>query len=304
MNGPQTRVAAQAKINLHLRVLSREDSGYHSIETIFHRIDLSDDIVVEITPRERTLDVDGADAGPVEKNLAWRAAMAYASHAGWPYGFNIQLTKKIPIGAGLGGGSADAAAVLRGLNCLSPDPVGIPGLLHIASTLGADVPFLTGDSVMALAWGRGERMLSLAALPRYDLLLMSPDFSVSTADAYRWLDEDRERRRKSHLEMGTSHDMSDSLVMDQVDLTTWKSIAKFARNDFEAPVVSRHPALGEHLDRLRNSRAIFAGMTGSGSTIFGVLDSPPSYSKVPEEHRERVTTTRTSIDVVQPVRVG
>jgi 4-diphosphocytidyl-2-C-methyl-D-erythritol kinase len=304
VSGPQVRIAAQAKINLHLRVLAREDTGYHSIETIFHRIDLSDEILVEIAPRERTLDVEGADAGPVEKNLAWRAAMAYASHAGWPNGFNIQLTKKIPIGAGLGGGSADAAAVLRALNSLSPDPVGTPGLLHIASTLGADVPFLTGDSVMALAWGRGERMLSLAALPRYDLLLMSPDFSVSTADAYRWLDEDRERRRKSHLEMEASHDLSDSLVMEQVDLTTWQSIAEFAPNDFEAPVMARHPVLAEHLHRLRSSRAIFSGMTGSGSAIFGVLDSPPNYAKVPEEHRERVTSTRTSIDVVQPVRVG
>jgi 4-diphosphocytidyl-2C-methyl-D-erythritol kinase len=92
--------------------------------------------------------------------------------------------------------------------------------------------------------------------------------------------------------------------MEQVDLTTWQSIAEFARNDFEAPVMARHPVLAEHLHRLRSSRAIFSGMTGSGSAIFGVLDSPPNYAKVPEEHRERVTSTRTSIDVVQPVRVG
>lgn len=304
MTGPQVRIAAQAKLNLHLRVLAREDTGYHSIETIFHRIDLSDDILLEITPRERTIDVEGADAGPAEKNLAWRAAEAYAEHADWPNGFRIELTKKIPIGAGLGGGSADAAAVLRALNSLSPNPIGIPGLLHIASKLGADVSFLTSDAVMALAWGRGERMLTLAALPRYDLLLMSPDFSVATADAYRWLDEDRAQRRESEKPMEESSDTSDSLIMERVDLTTWQSIAKFARNDFEAPVVARHPKLGEHLQRLRSSRAIFAAMTGSGSTIFGVLDSPPNYAQVPEEYRERVTTTRTSIGVVQPVRVG
>ncbi|HEX6574173.1 MAG TPA: 4-(cytidine 5'-diphospho)-2-C-methyl-D-erythritol kinase, partial [Gemmatimonadaceae bacterium] len=187
------RVAAQAKLNLHLRVLSREESGYHSIETIFHRIDLADDVLVEVTTRERSLDVEGIDTGPVESNLAWKAAELYAAHNRWPGGFRIELEKRIPVGAGLGGGSADAAAVLRALNAMSPQPMAAQGLLSLASKLGADVGFLTGDSVMALAWGRGERMLSLTPLPCHDVLLMTPDFSVSTADAYRWLDEDRAR---------------------------------------------------------------------------------------------------------------
>jgi len=92
--------------------------------------------------------------------------------------------------------------------------------------------------------------------------------------------------------------------MSSLSLSTWAGLIRFARNDFEAPVGARHPELVEYLDRLRHSRAIFSQMTGSGSTIFGVLDSPPNYSLIPEEHRERVTTTKTSIDVVQPVRVG
>jgi 4-diphosphocytidyl-2C-methyl-D-erythritol kinase len=147
-------------------------------------------------------------------------------------------------------------------------------------------------------------MLSLNALPRQDLLLMSPEFSVSTADAYRWLDEDRARRKDAHRQMGEKVDSLESLIFDSLDLSTWSSIAAFARNDFEMPVMTRHPQLREFLDRLRNSRAMFSGMTGSGSTVFGVLDSPPDYAKVPPEHRQRVTTTKTSIDVVQPVRVG
>lgn len=304
MTGPQARIAAQAKLNLHLRVLAKEESGYHSIETIFHRIDLSDDIMIEITPRERTLDVDGTNLGPAESNLAWRAAVAYAEHARWPSGFRIQLTKKIPVGAGLGGGSADAAAVLRALNSLSPNPIGLPGLLHLAYTIGSDVPFLASSSVMALAWGRGERMVSLRPLERCDVLLMTPEFSVSTADAYRWIDEDRGHGRDARSLMDESSDMSDSFLVDAVDLSTWGSIARFARNDFETAVAARYPQMREYLDRLRSSRAIFSQMTGSGSTIFAVLDSPPNYSKVPEEHRARVITTSTSIDVVQPVRVG
>ncbi len=309
MNGPTVRIAAQAKINLHLRVLSKEDSGYHSIETIFHRIDLTDDLEIEVTASGKTIDVTGGDVGQPESNLAWKAAEAYAARNGWPNGFRIELTKRIPVGAGLGGGSADAAAVLRSLNSVSPNPMGSHGLMRLAATLGSDIPFLVSNAVMALAWGRGERMLALNALPRYDLLLMSPGFSVSTADAYRWLDEDRARQNESESMMNSGErtvldETTESIVLDPITLTSWSSIARFARNDFENPVSKRHPEIRSYLDRLRNSRAVFAQMTGSGSTIFGVLDSPPNYSKIPEEHRERVTTTMTSIDVVPPVRVG
>lgn len=305
MNGPAVTIAAQAKLNLHLRVFARDESGYHSLETVFHRIDLSDDISIEITSRERTIDVEGADVGPPEQNLAWRAASEYAARTGWPGGFRIELRKRIPVGAGLGGGSADAAAVLRSLDSISPTPIGAEGLLKLAATLGSDVPFLTSDHVMALAWGRGERMLSLPALPRKELLLLSPAFTVSTADAYRWLDEDRASRSDARLlEAHDGRDASESSVIDIADLSAWDSIGQFARNDFEAPVARRHPPLRGYLDRLRGSDAILSGMTGSGSTIFGVLDSPPDYVQAREEDREDVTATRTAIDVVQPVRVG
>ena len=307
MSGTVVRIGAQAKLNLHLRVLAREDSGYHSLETIFHRIDLSDDLTITVTSGERSIDVDGADTGDAESNLAYRAADAYARHTGWPRGFRIELTKRIPVGAGLGGGSADAAAVLRALNSISPNPIGGPGMLGIAASLGSDIPFLASNAVMALAWGRGERMLQLAPLPRYDILLMTPPFSVSTKDAYAWLDEDRDRQRESNAMMAEDGAAGtrgpEATFLDPISLSTWASIARFARNDFEPPVIARHPELAGYLDRLRSSRAIFAQMTGSGSTLFGVLDSPPNYAKVPEEHRERVTTTKTSIDVVQPVTV-
>ena len=304
MTGLAARISAQAKLNLHLRVFDRDASGYHPLETIFHRIDLSDELTVEVTAKEKTLDVQGGDLGPVEKNLAWRAAETYATHNKWPKGFRINLTKRIPVGAGMGGGSSDAAAVLRALNSLSPSPMSSQGLMRLAGKIGSDVPFLASESVMALAWGRGERMLSLAPLSRCDILLLTPDFSVSTAEAYRWLDDDRAKLAEARSEMVSDDSSVDSIALESVSLSTWKAIAMFARNDFEAPVAARHPQLRDYLDRLRNSRAIFAQMTGSGSTVFGVLDSPPNYSKVPPEHRERVTTTKTSIDVVQPVRVG
>ncbi len=306
MNGPAVRIAAQAKLNLHLRILARETTGYHSIETVFHRIDLADDLFVEATDGRRSIDVLGAETGPAESNLAFRAAAAYATRAGWPRGFRIELKKKVPVGAGLGGGSADAAAVLRALDSMSPSPIGTEAMMEIAASLGSDIPFLASNAVMAFAWGHGERMMSFSPLPSYDLLLMTPKFSVSTADAYRWLDEDRASANEPLVEGGVAGTSSSPqpLTLSPLSLSTWAGITKFARNDFEPPVIARHPELAGHLDRLRNSRAIFAQMTGSGSTIFGVVSTPPNYALVPEEHRERVTTTKTSIDVVQPVRVG
>ncbi len=306
MTGPAARVAAQAKLNLHLRVLARETNGYHAIETVFHRIDLADDVFVETTDGSKSIDVEGAGTGPAESNLAYCAAMAYCARAGWPRGFRIELTKKIPVGAGLGGGSSDAAAVLRALDSLAASPIGSEALMEIAASLGSDIPFLAGNGVMALAWGHGERMMNLPPLPSHDILLMTPDFSVSTADAYRWLDEDRAKSSEA-LSAGAETVASSTpapMAITPLSLSSWSGIRKFARNDFEEHVIRRHPEVDSYLQRLRSSRAIFSQMTGSGSTIFGVLTTPPNYALVPEEHRSRVTTTKTSIDVVQPVRVG
>ena len=154
-------------------------------------------------------------------------------------------------------------------------------------------------------------MLECAPLPRRDILLMTPDFGVSTADAYRWLDEDRARQQQALASMsstGTSDAVNgirgDSIVLDSLALSSWSSIARFARNDFEAPVIARHPRLEGYLEAMRRSRAQLAMMTGSGSSIFGALDSPANFAKVPAEHRGQVLATKTSIDVVQPLRVG
>jgi len=171
------RVAAQAKINLRLRVLARETSGYHSIETVFLRLALADDVVVRVGDdvRGRTLDCGGAampsdGLGAVETNLAYRAACAYGEATGWPDRFAIELTKHVPVGAGLGGGSADAGAVLRALEAMSPAPLG-RRLVELAPLLGADVGFMTIDSPMALAWGRGERLLPLPVLASRPVVL-------------------------------------------------------------------------------------------------------------------------------------
>ena len=145
MSPRAARTLAQAKINLALRVLAMEADGYHSIETVFLRLELGDDVELRVTSGKRSLKCFEMRDWPAEGNLAYRAAAFFADETGWPKGFEIEIVKNIPIGGGLGGGSADAAAVLRILNGLAPKPVSEEALLDLARRLGSDVPFLVSD---------------------------------------------------------------------------------------------------------------------------------------------------------------
>jgi 4-diphosphocytidyl-2-C-methyl-D-erythritol kinase len=260
----EARVVAQAKINLFLRILAREASGYHAIETLFQRLDLGDDVTVRVTPGTRGIDCRGADTGPAERNLAYRAAAAYAAATGWPAGFAIEIDKRIPVGGGLGGGSADAGAVLRCLNALAPRPVSASALLALAAPLGADVPFLTLEAPLALAWSRGERMLALPPLPRRPVVLALSDTGVGTADAYAALAAAR----------GAFVPEPVSWTADR--FASWRAVAEIAVNDFEPVVFAGRPDLAQARDELRRlGRALhdladesFALMSGSGATVF------------------------------------
>jgi 4-diphosphocytidyl-2-C-methyl-D-erythritol kinase len=281
------RVTAHAKINLSLRILAREQSGFHTIETLFSRIALGDEVLVRVRAAGRELavrevDCRGADVGPPERNLAFRAALAFADAVGWPSGFRIEIEKRIPAGGGLGGGSADAGAVLRALAALAPRPVPEHELLRIAMTLGSDVPFLTSSSPLALAWGRGERMLALPPLPERPVLLIAPDFPVSTGDAYSWVAADRgDLPPAPHL-----------LLPEQLE--SWSGVAAIATNDFEPPVARRHPEITMLLDALRDAGATIARLSGSGSTVYGVFDGEPAPADAfPRELPGTLVRTRT-----------
>jgi len=300
MSGPAARIQAQAKLNLYLRILTREESGYHSIETIFHRVELADEVVLRVEEDElRTIDVQGADIGPTESNLAWRAAVAYQEEAGWPRGFTIELDKKIPVAAGLGGGSADAGAVLRILDSLARTPLGQRKLLAIAASLGTDVPFLVSREVMALAWGRGEHMLGLSPLPQRDVLLVTPDFHVDTQEGYDWIDADRDSEGDP-----MRYSESDLLLITEQMLTSWQSVAALSRNDFIASVSQRHPQVTELLEAFKDTGSLLCSMTGSGSTLFGIYDPLPAPTALGAFSGTTMNPTRTADKVVQPVRIG
>jgi 4-diphosphocytidyl-2-C-methyl-D-erythritol kinase len=272
------RVVAQAKINLWLRILAREVSGYHQIETLFCRLALGDGLVVRAGGGTCSLDCTGPELpneglGPMETNLAWRAAHAYMALAGWPTGFAIELDKRIPVGGGLGGGSADAGAVLRAFEALSPQPVGADALVSLASSLGADVPFLTQSrSTLALGWGRGERLVSLSPLPTRPVMLVAPPVRIDTAAAYGWIAQKGQPRVNGS-------------VRHLADLASWTAVGSLAVNDFEEVVGARHESLRLLLDVLRSDQCdpLFGPrrivqMSGSGSTVFVAYDAGPSQS--------------------------
>lgn len=303
------RLLAQAKINLSLRVLARGNDGFHQIETIFQRLSLADNVALTLTASARSLDMDGADSVPVERNLAWRAALAYERRAHWPAGWRIEILKRIPMGGGLGGGSADAGAVLRILDRLNPEPLGAAALLRIAGELGADVPFLTARAPIALGWGRGERLLALPPLPVRPVALRLFPFGVSTGEAFAWLAESRGMEAGGAAVGGML--VPRARLLDLASVGSWSAVRELAVNDLEPVVFQRYPELGAGLSELaswlsesesasqidppggggerdpgveegdrREQRRVLARMTGTGSTLFAIpVDGPlPSTS--------------------------
>ncbi|HET7240357.1 MAG TPA: 4-(cytidine 5'-diphospho)-2-C-methyl-D-erythritol kinase [Gemmatimonadales bacterium] len=253
-------VAAHAKANLFLRVLGGEADGYHGIETLFCRLDLADTLWAERREGQGvTVEVTGADVGPAEANLAVRAAHSVLGALEHRFAVHLTLTKRIPVGAGLGGGSADAAAALLAVNRLAGDAVPRHELLQFAARLGSDVPFCLSGAPLALGWGRGERMLRLPALPPAFGLVLSPAVAIPTAEAYRWVDAARE-----------SAGRRGALALDLDALSRWGDIARMAGNDFESPVFARHPEIRSAFEALVGTHPVVCRMTGSGSSLLAI----------------------------------
>ena len=263
MTDTTIRLEAFAKVNLLLRVLAREEDGYHTLETLFARISLADEIVAERREgRGVTLDVSGGDTGPPGENLALRAAEAVLQATGQRFAVHLTLAKRIPVRAGLGGGSSDAAATLDAVNRIAGNAVPRHELLQLAARLGSDVPFFLSGGPLALAWGRGERLLRLPPLPAAAALLLIPPIGVSTAEAYRWVDAVRQ-----------SAGRRGAVALDLPALATWGDIARLAGNDFEATVFGKHPQIRAGFEALAGSHPLLCRMSGSGSALCAVYRS-------------------------------
>jgi 4-diphosphocytidyl-2-C-methyl-D-erythritol kinase len=280
------RVAAHAKLNLFLRILSREASGYHQIETAFALLELADELEARRVDSggEVTLEVDGPDLGPADENLAARAARAVLEATGNRFGVALRLTKRIPVRAGLGGGSSDAAAALHAVNALAGNAVPRPELLHLAARLGADVPFFATGAPLAVAWGRGERLFRLPAPPALPALVAVPPVAVATPDAYGWWDA-----------ANPSPTARGPVALDAEAFATWGSIGRLGGNDFESPVFAKHPELRALYERLAGTGPVWVRLCGSGSAVAAVYkkekDRDAAAERLGVKAQELIVTT-------------
>ena len=263
MSADAVTVAAPAKLNLFLRVLARESDGYHSLETLFCLVSLADTVVAaRREERVVSIEVEGADVGPPEQNLASRAAALVLEATGHPFGVHLKLTKRIPVRAGLGGGSSDAAAALHAVNALAGGAVPRHELLQFGARLGSDVPFFVTGAPLALAWGRGERLFRLPPLPAAPALLVAPPVGIDTSEAYRWVDATR-----------VADGRRGAVALDLDALSRWGDIGRMAGNDFESPAFERMPGLRAAFEALAGTHPLVCRMSGSGSALFAVYRS-------------------------------
>jgi 4-diphosphocytidyl-2-C-methyl-D-erythritol kinase len=254
------RLKAYAKLNLGLRVLYKRPDGYHELRTVFQTISLADQLDIAFTPTTQTR-VEILGTPEITDNLVEKAARLALEAMSIHADVIFRLKKRIPSGAGLGGGSSDAAAVLLALPVLAGIPIQEPKLSSIAVQLGSDVPFFLHGGT-ALGLGRGEELYPLPELRGVQALVVVPDIHSSTAEAYRDLSQTL-----------TSNPLQNKLASFQQHLWTGPDAPGVDENDFEPVVFTRHPELAEIRDRLIHLGAKQAMMTGSGSALFAIFEN-------------------------------
>ena len=254
---------AFAKLNLTLDVLDKREDGYHNLKSVMQTVSIRDDVEIDIdTGKPWALECSVEQIPTDERNLAWKAAKIYFDRIGKdPNGLTIRITKRIPMEAGMGGGSADAAAVLRALNRHYGEPLSIAALAELGARVGSDVPFCVIGGT-AMVEGRGELLRKLPDMPDCFFVVCKPDFSVSTPELYRKLDETAIGKRP------------DNMAMESAILAG--DLGKVCENIYNVfdPVVTK-----EHLE-LNYIKSIFASygaaafqMTGSGSAVFAIVEN-------------------------------
>ena len=246
---------APAKINLFLRVLRKRADGYHDIVSLMQKITLYDELIFSPRPKGIVLNCPGSDLPTSEDNLVFRAAQSIFAYANYSSGVEIKLTKKIPLAAGLGGGSSDAATTLIALNKMCSLNLKKNELIKLGAKIGADVPFfIFGNN--ALASGTGDKLKALQDLPKINLILIKPRFELSTKMVYESLN--------LRLTMGKNN-YSIPRLLDLSD------IIQGLHNDLESVSLETHSELADLKKMLLRHGALGALMSGSGPTVFGIF---------------------------------
>lgn len=264
MNSTSLRVLTPAKVNLVLRVLDRRPDGFHAIWSLMHTVGLEDELTFTIQPGEVSrisLSCDNAALAADQSNLVYRAAQLVLARVDRAMDVSIILSKRIPLGAGLGGGSSDAAATIFGLTRLLGLDWSVEQMSEMGQQLGSDVPFFF-VAPAACVTGRGEQVRPVQVSGSRWIVLVNPGFAVETKWAYQQLSATRPGVRPL------------SPALQQVGSRSaleWSEIVPLVENDFEAPVFAQHPVLAQIKRQLLGQGAEVALLSGSGATMFGVF---------------------------------
>lgn len=256
---------APAKINLCLAVLGKRPDGYHEVEMLMQMVGLYDEVRVSRTGPGISVECDVPAVPSGRNNIAYRAAAEMLKLAGGAHGLKIKITKRIPVAAGLGGGSSDAAAVLAAADRLLGLGLGPDRLSEIGARLGMDVPFFLHGPT-AVARGRGEVLTPLPPLPNLRLLLINPGFETSTAWVY------------NNLRLG----LTKKAGCNKIHRLTVGNIAESLRNDLETVTQAAHPVIAEIKQELLANGARGALMSGSGPTVYGIFSSEDARQRAAE----------------------
>ena len=255
------RFFANAKINLSLDVTGRLPDGYHEVCMLMQEVSLCDVVDIELADRGNiSLSVKNSPLPCDEGNIAYRAAKLFYEKTGIDGGCDIVLEKHIPVCAGLGGGSADGAAVLKGLNHMYSNPLNTDELLKLGLSLGADVPFCIMGKT-ALAEGIGEKLSPIASNLRAYAVLIKPDINISTPEAYKAIDS-----------VDFSHPDTDKCIL-ALESGKAEELKKYSANAFEYVCCDKYPEINIIKNHLISKGASFAMMSGSGPTVYGLFET-------------------------------
>lgn len=249
---------SHAKINLRLDIVRKRKDGYHDIRTLFQKVSLRDELRITTSGNSIKVECDNHQVPANEGNLAYTAAQAILSQYGIKDGVSISIKKNIPLAAGLGGGSSNAASTLLGINQLFGLGASTRELMRIGRDIGADVPFFIFGKT-ALATGIGDRLEKIEITPKLWLLLITPGIQISTAWAY------------SNLRMGLTSRPINTNIPNCINHLT--EIISLLSNDLEKAVIPRYPIVKSIKEDLLNKGAKGSLMSGSGSTVYGIFSS-------------------------------
>lgn len=251
-------VNSYAKINFGLQVLNKRADNYHNINTIFTRISLKDILYIEESSKIEVVFTNDINI-PLEDNLVYKAILGFKKKFNISDNFKVIINKKIPMGGGLGGGSSNAAAILDTLSKMYKVDKDYKSLSIIAQTIGSDVPFFL-RSGLAIGQSRGELLKYFRAIFPYKILIVNPGINISTPEAYKSLNRTGE--------IGKVLDLQNLFYRGLENPVIWR---EFILNDFEKPIFKKHSELEEIKNKLYTNEALFALMSGSGSTLFGIF---------------------------------